>query len=47
MGPSPTMNTKIHSTAVEETIRIPAWRTVSPKKRSTRNVHTSRRTRPL
>src|SRR5450755_2460406 len=38
----PMMNTRPQITSVEETIRIPAWRSVSPKNRSTRSVSTSR-----
>ena len=36
------MNTSPQMTSVEPTIRMPAWRSASPKKRSTRNPHTSR-----
>ena len=32
------MNTSPQITSVEETIRIPAWRSASPKNRSTRSV---------
>ncbi len=45
-APSPMMNTSVQITTVEVRIRIPDWRTVSPKKRSTRKPNTSRRIRP-
>src|SRR5271165_1914289 len=32
------MNTRPQMTRVEETIRIPAWRSASPKKRNTRSL---------
>ena len=40
-GPSPVMNTRAHITAVEYRIRMPAWRSASPKKRMTRRPQTS------
>src|SRR4051812_45697848 len=40
------MKTRPQITIVEETIRIPAWRSVSPKKRMTRSEKTSPRIRP-
>src|SRR5436190_23960698 len=39
------MNTRPQITRVEDKIRIPDWRSASPKNRSTRPPHTSRRTR--
>ena len=45
--PSPVMNTSPQITSVEPTIRMPAWRSASPKKRSTRRPHTSRTTLPV
>src|SRR4051812_16646009 len=41
----PMMNTRPQITIVEEMIRIPAWRSASPKKRSTPPLHTSRNIR--
>ena len=41
------MNTSPQMTVVEPTIRIPAWRSDSPKKRNTRRLHTSRTTVPV
>ena len=35
------MNTRPQITSVEETIRIPAWRSASPKNRNTRSRSTS------
>ncbi len=40
------MNTRPQITIVDETIRIPACRSVSPKKRMTRSEKTSARMRP-
>ena len=45
--PKPMMNTSPQMTAVEDTIRMPAWRSDSPKKRKTRRPHTSRTTLPV
>ena len=45
--PSPIRNTSDQMTSVEPTIRMPAWRSVSPKKRSTRRLQTSRTMPPL
>ena len=45
--PRPMMNTSPQMTSVEETIRMPDWRSASPKKRSTRRPHTSRTTLPV
>src|SRR5215210_4029015 len=42
----PMMKTSPQITIVEETIRIPAWRSASPKKRKTRSEKTSPRIRP-
>src|ERR1700684_3334686 len=36
------MNTRLQMTSVEKMIRMPAWRSVSPKKRNTRPPYTSR-----
>ena len=36
------MNTRLQMTSVEEMIRMPDWRSDSPKKRNTRRPHTSR-----
>src|SRR5438445_5950447 len=41
------MNTNPQMTSVEETIRMPDWRSASPKKRNTRRPHTSRTTLPV
>ena len=45
--PRPVMNTSDQMTTVEPTIRMPAWRSVSPKKRNTRRPHTSRTMVPV
>ena len=42
----PMMKTRPQMTSVEERIRIPAWRSASPKKRKTRSEKTSPRIRP-
>src|SRR5438270_5358494 len=41
------MNTRPQITSVEETIRIPDWRSASPKNFSTRRVSTSRTIRAV
>ena len=41
------MNTSPQITSVEETIRMPDWRSASPKKRNTCRPHTSRTTLPV
>ena len=43
-APRPVMNTRPQMTIVEPMIRIPAWRSDSPKKLNTRRLHTSRTT---
>src|SRR5580700_11871115 len=43
----PRMNISDQMISVEETIRIPDWRSASPKKRNTRSPHTSRMTLPV
>src|SRR5271167_2097761 len=45
--PKPVTNTSAQMTAVEPTIRMPAWRSDSPKKRSTRPPQTSRTMLPV
>ena len=45
--PRPVTNTSPQMTSVEPTIRVPAWRSASPKKRSTRKPHTLRKTLPV
>ena len=41
------MNTSPQITPVEPTIRMPAWRSDSPKNLNTRRPHTSRSTSPI
>ena len=41
------MNISDQMISVEEMIRIPDWRSASPKKRNTRRPHTSRTTLPV
>ena len=43
----PRMNISAQMISVEETIRIPDWRSASPKKRNTRSPHTSRTMLPV
>ena len=45
--PRPIRNTSDQMTTVEPTIRMPAWRSASPKKRNTRRPHTSRTMLPV
>src|SRR5271154_3944427 len=46
-GPRPVMNTNDQITTVEPTIKIPDWRSASPKNRNTRRLHTSRTIVPV
>src|SRR5690242_8272804 len=41
------MNISAQMISVEDTIRIPDWRSASPKKRNTRRPYTSRMTLPV
>ncbi len=44
---SPRMNISAQIISVEEIIKIPDWRSASPKKRNTRSPHTSRKMLPV
>jgi len=46
-GPRPVMKTSDQITTVEPTIRMPDWRSASPKKRKTRSPKTSRTMLPV
>src|ERR1700694_4820618 len=45
--PRPIKKTSDQITSVEPTIKMPAWRSDSPKKRNTRSPHTSPTIRPV